>query len=221
MSKLKTKDLKPEGGSKGVSKTLKPGNVKCTINSIILRPFKYKPNGLELVLSLEGPDMGKDFEGFFIDKNNESLGRHKGQVGQVKAAEWAFADAVTKGGTAVNRDQEIIRFLTRLCVALDIPKWLDEQDDKYDTIEELVAAFNTERPFAGKVIEYCIAGKEYLKGGYSNYDLFLPKVTKAGYPFGKTGVVTFNEAEHIRRKKVEAVDTFDPEDTGNLPEFNL
>ena len=89
MSKLNTKDVKSAGG---VPKLIQPGNVVCKINSLELEPFKFKQGGYHLILNLEGPDLGKDFEGFFVDKNNESLGRHKGQVGQVKAGEWAFAD---------------------------------------------------------------------------------------------------------------------------------
>ena len=68
----------------------------------------------------------------------------------------------------------MLKFLKNLCVELDIVSWLDAQDNKYDTIEELFTAFNTEKPFAGKAIEYCLCGKEYLnKGGYINYELLI------------------------------------------------
>lgn len=190
-------------------KLLQPGNVKCKITEVELEPFKFKPGGYHLVLSLEGPDMGSDFEGFFIDKDNEALGRHKGQVGQVKAGEWAFADGETKGGILVSRDTEILKFIKNLCTALGINAWLDAQDNKHDTIESLVTAFNTEKPFAGKEIEYCIAGKEYLnRQGYTNYELFLPKFSKTGVPFGTSRVIKFNPDEHIRKKKVENVTEF-------------
>jgi hypothetical protein len=205
-NKLNTKDIKTGAGP---VKLLQPGNAVCTLHGVKLQPFQFKPGGLELVLSLEGPDLGPTFEGFFINKDDESKGRHKGQVGQVKAGEWAFADGETKTGIPVRRDDDILKFMKNLCTALGINKWLDDQNDKHDTIESLVMAFNNEKPFAGKAIEYCIGGKEYLnKTGFMNYDLFLPKFSKTGAPFGTTRVITFNPDEHIRKKKVETVTAF-------------
>jgi hypothetical protein len=208
--KLNIKDVKTGGG--GVSKTLTPGNCVCTINKVELEPFKFKENSYHLVLHMEGPDQGKDFQGFFLDKTNESLGRHKGQVGRVNASEWAFADGKTKGGVEINRDEEIVRFLKSLCRDLGIKEWIDAQDDKHDTIESLVQAFNKERPFAGKAMEYCLAGKEYVSRGYTNYELFLPKFSKAGAPFGPR-TIKFNPDEHIRKKKVENVQEFGNDET--------
>lgn len=213
-NKLNTKDIKTGGG---LPKLLQPGNTVCTIHSVKLQPFKFKPGGLELVLSLEGPAQGSDFEGFWINKDDESKGRHKGQVGQVKAGEWAFADGQTTSGIPVKRDDDILKFMKNLCTALGINKWLDDQNDKHDTIESLVAAFDNEKPFAGKAIEYCIAGREYLnRQGYVNYELFLPKFSKAGVPFGTSRVITFNPDEHIRKKKVEHVQEFGTENSTEL-----
>src|SRR5690242_5180162 len=98
MSNLKTADVKTGGGT---PKTLQPGNTVAKINSVSLEEFKFKPGGYHLVMSLEGKDLGASFEGFFINKDKKELGRHKGQVGKVKASEWAFADSTTKTGVAV------------------------------------------------------------------------------------------------------------------------
>lgn len=206
-SKLNTKDIKTGGG--GLPKLLQPGNIMCKINGVELEAFKFKPGGYHMILHLEGPDLGKEFEGFFIDKADESKGRHKGQVGQVKAGEWAFADGETKGGTVISRDAEILKFLKNLCTAFGVNEWLVAQNDKHDTIESLVAAFNKENPTGNKLIDFCICGKEYQsKGGYTNYELFLPKFVKGSAPFGTKNVIKFNEAEHIRKKKVEPVSEF-------------
>ena len=89
MSKLNTVDVPKSGG--GVPKTLQPGNQVCQIYSVELKPSTFKEGGYDLLLNMVGPDLGDEFQGFFIDKNNESLGRHKGQVGRVKATEWLFA----------------------------------------------------------------------------------------------------------------------------------
>lgn len=221
---LNTKDVKVGGAN--ISKTLQPGNTSCKITGVSLEDFKFKPGGYHLLLHMEGKDLGSDFEGFFIDKDKPELGRHKGQVGKVKAGEWAFADGSTKSGIAVSRDGDILKFIKSLCMSLGITKWFDDQHEKHANIESFVKAFNDEKPFAGKYQKYCIAGKEYInRQGYSNYELFLPKFSKNGVPFEAEGVtpsklLKFNEAEHIRKRKVENVDEFGP-NTGGAPEFDL
>lgn len=212
--KLSTKDIKTGGG--GQSKTLEPGNQSCKINGVELEEFKLKPGAYNLILHMEGPDLGPSFEGFFINKDDESLGRHKGAVGRVKAGEWAFADGTTKGGVEVSRDQDILKFLKNLCTSLGIVKWLEDQDSKHDTIESLVGAFNSEQPFANKYMNYCIAGKEYKdKKGYTKYDLFLPKFSKSGVPFESatakpSKLLRYNDADHLRKAKVTEVQNFGP-----------
>lgn len=212
MAKLNTKDIKT-GGEGGTPKTLKPGNHVCKINNVHIEEFKFIPGSYNVILDLEGPDMGKDFEGFFIDKNNEKLGRHKGQVARVKASEWAYADGKTKSGIVIERDTEMLKFLKNFCTSLGAGDWLLDQDGKHDTIESLFKAFAKDKPFAGKELEFCICGKEYTNNkGYTDYELFLPKYTKAGAPFGKTKVLVFNEAEHIKKKKIDTVNEFNADD---------
>lgn len=206
---LSTKDVKAPSASQGMSKTLNPGNHVCTINGIQLVPFPYKPDSYHLVLSLEGPAL-ESFEGFFINKDDESKGRYAGQIGTVKVSEWAYADGQTKSGIDIKKDEEILKAIKGLCTSLGIDSWFTGADGKYATIEDFVKAFDTEKPFAKKPMLYCIAGKEYTnKGGYNAYELFLPKYTKAGAPYGNENVVKFTEADHIKKKKAEAVTDFD------------
>lgn len=210
---LNTKGIKTEGGS-SIPKTLQPGNHTVTIYKVSVEEFKFKPGGLHVLLHVVGPDLEDGFEGFWVDKNDESLGRFKGQVGRVKASEWAFADGTTKSGIVVHRDNEILRFLKTLCVELGVPNWVEEQDAKYPTIEAIVEAFDNAKLFANKELNVCIGGKEYLnKEGYTNYDMFFPKPSKQGVPFEAVGkkiskVLTFNESEHVRKKAVEEVKSF-------------
>lgn len=211
--KLNTKDIKTGGGA---SKTLEPGNQQCKIAGVELEEFKLKPGAYNLIMHMEGPDLGPTFEGFFINKDNEALGRHKGAVGKVRAGEWAFADGETKSGVKVSRDQDILKFLKSLCNALgdSALKWLADQDDKHDTIESLVSAFNTDQPFKDKYLNYCIAGKEWKdKKGYTRYELFLPKFSKAGLPFESltakpSKLVKYNDTDHLRKQKVSEVQEF-------------
>lgn len=207
---LDTKNIKG-GGTGGTPKTLGPGNVVCKLNGITVEDFTLKPGAVHVMLHLEGPDQGPDFEGFWLNKDDQSLGRHKGQVARVKASEWAYADGTTKSGIAVSKENEILKFIKNLCIAFGCSDWLVAQDGKHETIESLVNALNMDKPYGEKAIEFCIAGKEYTnKNGYTDYDLFLPKYSKAGAAFG-TKVVTFNPEEHIKKKKVDAVSEFEPD----------
>ena len=212
MSNLSTKNIKTDGG--GVSKTLDPGINLCKINNVSLEEYKYKPGSYNIMLHLEGEDLGPDFQGFFIDKNNESLGRHKGKVGTVQATEWAFADGETKSKVPVSRDQEMLKYLKQLCTSLGCLKWFDSQDEKHPTIESFYAAFAKDRPFKDDFFRFCIGGKEYTnRGGYKAHQLFLPKYAKNGVPVERDDVqisklFAYNEADHIRKKKEEKVEGF-------------
>lgn len=210
---LNTVDI-PKSGS-GVPKTLQPGNQVCRVLSVEMKPFSFKPGSYEIMLSVVGPDLGGDFQGFFIDKNNESLGHHKGQVGRIKASLWAFADAETKSKVKISRDTEILKWLNSFCEAIGKKDWMTAQDQKHATIESLIDAFIKDKPFKDIEINFCIAGKEYMNKGYMNHDLFLPKFTKAGVPFELAGVAksklaVFNETEHIIKNKVSTVANFVP-----------
>lgn len=213
MSNLSTKNIKTDGEG-GVSKTLEPGTNLCKINNVTIEAFKFKEGAYNVMLHLEGEDLGDDFQGFFIDKNNESLGRHRGKVGVVKATEWAFADGETKSGVPVSRDKEMLKYLKQLCTSLGCMKWFDAQDEKHPTIESMYTTFNKDKPFKEEFFRFCIGGKEYTnRGGYKAFELFLPKYSKEGVPIEKDSVqisklVKYNEADHIRRKKEEKVEGF-------------
>lgn len=216
--KLSTKDIKTGGGT---PKLLQPGNNLCKMYKVELKPFTLKPGGYELILNMEGPDLGADFEGFFIDKNNPALGKHKGQIGSVKSTEWAYADAVTPGGVVIKRDIEIMKFIKNLCQAIDAEAWWNTTDGRFETIEDMVNAFNTEAPWKDKWMNVCLAGKEYTKEGYTNHALHLPKFSKSGAPFEKAGatpskVVKFNPSEHIKKKAVTNVDNFGGAESGGI-----
>lgn len=221
MTNLSTTNIPASGG--GVKKTLDPGNHTCKINSVELIPFTFIEGAYELRLNVVGPDMGPDFDGFWVNKDDQSLGKHKGQSGRVKASEWAFADSVTKGGTKISRDTEIMKWLNSFCEAIGKKDWLTAQDNKHATIESLVNAFAIDKPFKGMDINFCLAGKEYLnKENYVNHDLFLPKFSKDGVPFELPGVAKsklakYDPAKHIVKKKAAAtVNNFtDGSTTGN------
>lgn len=197
---ISTKDINVGGGQ---PKTLQPGNQKLKVNNVVLEPNKFKDGSYYIILNMESEPIS-GFEGLLIDRDDESKGRYEGQIGKVKASQYSFEDGETKGGTIIKRDESMLKFLKKLCLALGIGQWLDDQDGKHDTVESIFEAFNKDRPFAGIYIEYCVAGKEYVKNNYTNYELFLPNGSKEGNPFG-TKLLTFDESKHIVKKK--AADT--------------
>ena len=102
-----------------------------------------------------------------------------------------------------------------MCKALNINEWFVEQDNKHDTIEDFVEAFNLTAPFKDVFLEMCVAGKEYEgKGGYTNYDMWLPKSVKSGYAYAPVGgkVMLYDEADHLRKMEVKQVESFGDDD---------
>jgi hypothetical protein len=210
--KLSTKNVTT--GGDGVSKTLEPGVALCKINGLSLEEFKFKDGAYNVILHLEGEDLGSGFEGFFIDKDRPELGKHKGKVGNVKGTEWAFADGETKSGVQVSRDMEMLKWLKQFCSSIGCLAWFDSQDEKHDTIESLFAAFSKDKPFKDNFYAFCIAGKEYTnRGGYTAHDLFLPRYSKEGVPVeldnaSPSKLLKFKPEDHIKKRKVEPVNEF-------------
>lgn len=209
---LSTTDLK-EGGN-GLPKTIAPGNHTLKINSVVLEDFKFIDGAKHLMLNVETAPID-GFEGFMIDKDNPDAGHYAGQIGRVKASQYAFADGKTKSGVEIQRDRSILVFIQNLCKALDTNDWFVAQDNKHDTIEEFVEAFNNDAPFKDKYLDMCVAGKEYEgKSGYTNYDMWLPKGSKDGYAYAAKGgkVLAFNEIDHLKKLEVKPVESFGDDD---------
>lgn len=204
-----TKDV--SAGGSGLPKTITPGNHKLKINSVVAEDFKFIPGAIVLTLNVETEPID-GFEGFMLDKDNPDAGNYKGQIGRVKAGQYAFADGETKSGVKIYRDNSILVFLKSICTALDMTEWFDAQDNVHDTIEDFIDAFNKTAPFKDKYMDFCIAGKEYEgKTGYTNYDLFLPKSSKNGYAFAKLGSgkhLLYNETDHLKKLEAKKVDSF-------------
>jgi len=202
-------------GGSSAPKVIQPGNQTCTIYSVTLDKVPYKEGAYNLTLHVVGPDMGDDFEGFYVDRNNPEMGRHKGQIGRVRMSEYPYADGTTKSGIEVKRDLDIVKALSNLCKELGCTSWLENQDNQHDTIESLIHQFNQDKPFADKEIYFCIAGKEYInKEGYTNFDLYLPKPAVRGqYAYqsakGNTDkVIAFDSSKHIKASKPKTVQSF-------------
>lgn len=217
---LSTDNL-PEGG--GINKVVGPGNVTAKINSITLEPFKFIPDAYHLVMDIETEPI-EGFEGFMIDKEQPKLGNHKGQVGKVKASQYAFADGTTKTGIKIERDRSILIFLKNLCSALGKDEWFKTQNNKHNTIEDFIMAANNDRPFDGVFLDFCLAGKEYEnKSGYISHNLWLPKSEKGSYAFTPkaTGkVMIYNETKHLAKLDIKPVTKFEDDDDSIGQDFS-
>jgi len=212
---LSTKDLVNENGGGGMAKTIAPGNHTLRINSITLEDFQFIDGAKHLVLNVETEPI-EGFEGFLIDKDDESKGKYKGQIGRVKASQYAFADGQTKSGIKIQRDRSLMMFLANLSKATGIMSWFEEQDNKFNTIEDFVRNFSNNAPLKDKYLDFCIAGKEYEnKSGYTAYDMWLPKAENNKYAYGEEGserILKYDEAKYLKKLEVKPVDNFGDDD---------
>lgn len=203
---LSTSNL-PTGG--GMAKTISPGNHTLKINNIYLEDFKFIAGAKHLMMNVETEPID-GFEGFMKDKDDSSLGNYEGQIGRVKAGQYAFADGKTKSGVEIFRDKSVLMFMNTLCRNLGISDWFNAQDDKHNTIEEFIDAFNETAPYQDVYMDFCVAGKEYeSKSGYTNYDMWLPKGSKNGYAMTvveSPTLLKYNEAIHLKKIIVENLD---------------
>ena len=218
---LSTTDL---GTGSGMPKTITPGNHVLKINSITLEDFSFIEGAYHLMLNVEPPPIA-DYEGFMIDKDDESKGRYAGQIGRVKASQYAFADGETKTGVKIQRNRSIMIFLKNLAHTYGADEWFVAQDNKFDTIEDFVKNFSENAPIKDTYLKWCVGGKEYMgKTGYTNYDMYLPKSEGNKYAYGnaETGnIVEYNEAKHLKKLEVVEKKEFGTqEDDFSIPSKN-
>lgn len=215
MSKLSTKNVKTAADF--TPKNLEPGNVKARMLDIVLdQPdFLKKDDAYFVVMNLEGEKPSEDFVGFHTVFGDESSPTFEGPTAKVKASKWSYRTSTTKKGVVIDRDEEIMKFLKNLCEALGCVDWWNAVDNKYETIQDFVTAFNKEKPFAGIWANWCIGGRQYTKpNGYKGWDLHLPKFSKDGIPFEAVDVANsrlaiFNYDAHTEITEAKPVDDFE------------
>ena len=216
---LSTKDLVSEGGG-GMAKTIAPGNHSLKINSVVLENFQFIDGAKHLILNVETEPI-EGFQGFMIDKDNESKGHYEGQIGRVKASQYAYADGQTKSGIKIQRDKSLMMFLANLSKAYGITAWFEEQDNKFNTIEEFVKNFSDNAPIKDIYLDFCVAGKEYEnKSGYTAYDMWLPKAENNKYAYCASDsdrILKYNEAKHLKKLEIKPVDNFGDDDDFTTP----
>lgn len=200
-----------------LSKTILPGTGEFIIHSIECKSNDYNGNGgMDIVLNVEGEDLtAQGFEGFFIDKEDIDLGRHKGAVGRVKTRQYSYAD---KTFAATGQKAELT--LYRDNMIMDDIAIIAKAVGKYDAlfVGEIadipsLCAMATNM-FKGLKLNLCIGGREYMKGNYVQYELILAKADKNFYSIEAIGVSpsklqAFDPAKHIIKAKEKATDAMD------------
>ena len=200
---LSTTDLQSSGG--GMPKTIAPGNHELKINSVRLDEFRFIEGAYHLLFEMETKPI-EGFDGFLRDRDDESKGRYEGQIGRVKASQYAFADGETKSGIKIQRDRSVLMFLKNFSGALGLEDWFAEQDNQHETIEEFVKAFNDTAPYQDKWLHCCLSGKEYEnKSGYIAYDCWFTKAQgkKYGYASSADHILTYDESKHLKKLKIK------------------
>ena len=196
---LNTKDM--SAGSGRTKPVLDPGNHVVKINSITLDQTPYDADSYNIHLHIETEPVGGDFEGFFRDYNNQSLGRYEGQIGRVRISPFPFKDTTLPSGREISRDQEILKHMITLAETLDMRDGLDSIEA--ETIEQFMTECNNLMS-GSKLINMCIGGREWEnKEGYVNNDLFLPRISKDGIAMEavdkeNSRLLKFDRAVHVK-----------------------
>jgi hypothetical protein len=198
-----------------IPKNLTTGTQTCKINSVKLEVSPFDNEAYFLHLNMESEPMGDDFEGFAIDRDNPDAGKYLGKVGRVKTNEYPYKDGQTKSGIKVSRDLDILKAIQNICRVTKALNWMENNNNKYETIEEYVQAFADDMPFKDVYFNVTLGGREYFKDNYPKYDLFIVRPGKGQVSMESTDVseensklVKFNEDLHVKRKKSENLESF-------------
>jgi hypothetical protein len=208
---IKTDNVK--SGTGGLPKSFGPGNQIAKINNISIRVPKFvlqgEPVQYEIVLDLETEPLGEAFEGWLIDKDNPSEGSFLGQTGRIKSKKWPYKDGTWKNpatGKVVTFDytDDILKFIQQLEDACGTD-FLKRTSGKFQTLEDLVDNFNTEKSFEGIFLRWCVAADVEMKAdGHPEYHMYLPDYVK-GFKVvtsleDKNGIAVYNATRDLYKK---------------------
>ena len=207
MSGISTKGVKKNF----VSKELKPGNVVAKINNLSIEQSKSPkdPNVPEykIWIELEGKPMGEGFEGFDKVFGDPSKGQHEGQIKKIQFSNWPIK---TRSGISKKTEKAyeitdasiILEFLQKLLTLVKQEQWLEDNDGKFNTWQEMFAGVMRSKVLKDVYFSWCLAATESVNAkGYAVYYMYLPENREAAIPFALEGdlVTQFNAAIHIKK----------------------
>jgi len=224
---LSTKDM--AAGSGKIRPVLDPGNQVIRINDVTYDQTPYDKEAYNIVLHVETNPVSGDFEGFLTDAEDQKSPRYEGQVGRIRFSPWPYKDAKLPSGREISRDTEVLKSMIYLSEVLNCRDELDMIEA--ETIEDFMVSVNKlftgEKP--SEFFNACIGAREWEnKDGYTNNDLFLPRMSKKGIPLEalekeNPRLLEFDKDEHIvplKKKEEDNVKSFEPK-TNKDNDFEL
>ena len=171
--------------------------------------------------------MKGDFQGFLVNKDDESGPRYKGQVGRVRVSPYPFKDTTLPSGIEIKRDNEVLKHLVFIAKTMGLRGELD--DIKAKDVFEFVKSANAILAGNDVYINTCIAGREWEnKEGYINHDLFLPRMSKDGVALESLDVdpedsrlYKFDNEKHVQKLKKKVVESFEPSNSSSSDDFDI
>lgn len=217
------------------SKILAPGEHYCRILEVGLSTPPWKAEAYFITLKLEGPDMGADFEGIALDKNNPAMGTHKGQIATVNSFKFPFSD-YNYNGKDIMRDNQIFNWINALATQLGVFEDIQRAKINAATIEDYVAKVSPFLTNPELWATFTVAGREYYKDGYDrpNYNLYFPKKEGKNFPYTVkndeagnpvAGLIRYDETKHIDKAEKPAtsteVDSFGTQPSDDTPSLDF
>jgi hypothetical protein len=196
-----------------ISKELKPGNVVAKINNLSIEQVKTpkdpKNPEYKIFIELESRPIGGDFVGFDKVFGDASKGQHLGQTKKIQFSNWPIrtSEGISKKtGKAykILASAKILEFVQKLLTIVGGDAWLEANDGKFDTWEQLLAGVVRSGLLKDKYFSWCIGATEGQNAaGYTVYYMWLPEKKDAAEPFALEGglVTKFDANIHITKSK--------------------
>lgn len=196
----------------GISKEIKPGNVVAKINNLIFEQVKTpkdpKKPEYRIYLELETKPIGGDFVGFDKVFGDPSKGQYAGQTKKIKTSDWPIKEFSfkSKQGKDITKSPEgqILDFLQKVLAEVGQDTWLEDNDGKFDTWEQLFSGILRSGALKDKYFSWCLAATQSTNAkGYPIYHMYLPDYKVCANPFAIEGglVTKFDPAVHIKLDK--------------------
>lgn len=238
MSGISTKGVKKTS----ISKELKPGNVVAKINNLTIETVKTpkdpKNPEYRIHLELESKPIGGDFVGFDKVFGDATKGQYAGQTKKIKQSDWPikdfkFKDKKTGAERTKTSGKQILDFLQNILSEVGAETWLEDNDGKFDTWEQMFSGIMRSGVLKEKYFSWCIAGTQSTNSkGYPMYHMYLPDYKVCQNPFAIEGglVTKFDPTIHIKvdakaqenaalnQGEDEVVDADDDDEFANAPD---
>lgn len=194
-------DVKQGGGSKGFN----AGVVQASVFDAVVKTASTGKKQLQLVLV--GPTI-PDFEGWDIDRNDASKGKHKGLSSVVSGT--IYVDSTVFNNTDVNANPFLHKFVT-------IAKELGVKDEidaiSATSLEDWVK--KAKDVVKGRPLYFFLAGAEEVYEGKTRVKLSLPK-----YKFAAADPVKLDTFDKTNKWHYKAVDVVASASTDEVSDFD-